>query len=80
MYHEFMIHCWDSLYARGRVCLHACIGAHVCTHARAVVLHAGVDINRIGVKPDIPIAPATLAVGGDKVCKQMALPDAPRLF
>lgn len=41
---------------------------------------AGVDINKIGIAPDIRISPDALAMGTQDVCSQLALPDAPRVF
>ncbi|GLC45453.1 hypothetical protein PLESTB_000616700 [Pleodorina starrii] len=41
---------------------------------------AGVDINRVGITPDIRVSPDSLAIGGPAVCDQLAGPDAPRVF
>ncbi|KAG2446344.1 hypothetical protein HXX76_000932 [Chlamydomonas incerta] len=41
---------------------------------------SGLDINKIGITPDIRISPEALAVGGDAVCRQLAEPAAPRIF
>ncbi|GIL56948.1 hypothetical protein Vafri_12225 [Volvox africanus] len=41
---------------------------------------AGVDINRVGITPDIRLPPDQLANNGPAVCEQLAGPNAPRVF
>ncbi|KAG2433211.1 hypothetical protein HYH02_012752 [Chlamydomonas schloesseri] len=41
---------------------------------------SGLDINKIGITPDIRVSPEALAVGGEAVCRQLAEPAAPRIF
>ncbi|EFJ50637.1 hypothetical protein VOLCADRAFT_58180, partial [Volvox carteri f. nagariensis] len=41
---------------------------------------AGLDINRVGITPDIRLPPDQLASGGSAVCEQLAGPAAPRVF
>lgn len=41
---------------------------------------AGVDINKIGISPDVQLAPEALPIDGPGVCAALAAPTAPRLF
>ncbi|GIL83722.1 hypothetical protein Vretimale_10517 [Volvox reticuliferus] len=41
---------------------------------------AGVDINRVGITPDIRLPPDQLANSGPAVCEQLAGPNVPRVF
>ncbi|KAG2483375.1 hypothetical protein HYH03_017731 [Edaphochlamys debaryana] len=41
---------------------------------------SGLDINKVGIRPDIRVDPDTLALGPEAACRQLAGPDAPRVF
>lgn len=43
-------------------------------------MHTGVDINKIGIAPDITLDPEQVPVGGDAVCKLLESESAPALF